>query len=520
MFKNSFLVKEKYLIGSLILILLSFVYSAYIYLYVQDGHHHGLIYSNATDLIKGKLPYKEIFIQYGLLTTLIHSSVIVLFGENIYYINLITILIYSLSIFLIFLVTRKIINNFYAFLATSLILANHPVPWLPWSNYISFFFIILALFCYIKNYKYAYAYAGLCLAFACLSRQDYFIPIFTTFICFFVVSYFNRHKYLKTFIETFFYFLSTIFTFVFFLMVAGIFKDWLNYFNLQSIYLQNSELNIFDYIREYILFFFTSALTSFINLPQYFLILLILMSSSFFIFFNRRYKNSLILFLSILSILLSSVAINLELFRLYSSVSIGIIVLLYLIEKIKSTDFRKFFIFLLSIVSLFSFCFYPLGNYAPFKKINTKIKYEKNNIDIFKYQRWPKQINNSLFEYYQLQKIIFKNCKIEYTENLTFNNYFTNIMSGKRLKLIPHIKSDIKNSLLTTFFEDDFILNINNEILKDNIIILVEQNNDKYEFGNINFTINYVYSEINLNDKKDKPNIFKLYYPSKCLIKS
>ena len=520
MLKNSFLFKGKYLIASLVLILIFFFYSAYIFLYAYDGHHHGLIYSNAKDLIEGRAPYKEIFIQYGLLTTLIHSSIILIFGENIYYINLINILIYSFSIFFIFKVTERLVNSFYGLLAVLLILANHPIPWLPWSNYISFFFILLALFFYINNYKYSYASAGVFFAFACLSRQDYFIPIFTTFVSFFFISFFYWNKNIKKYIKVFIFFLLTIFIFIFFLMVFDLFNNWLNYFNLQSIYLEKSQLSILNYLYEYLLFFFTTALTNFINLPQYFLIFLILLSSVFYIFFSKKYNNTILLFISILSISLSAVSINLELFRLYSSVSVGVIVLLFLISKIKFIDYRKFCIFLLLFVSLFSFYFYPKGNNNSFKKIDTDIRYEVSKIDIFKFQRWPQKINEPLLKYYQLQKTILENCKIEYAENLTFNNYFTNISILKRIKLIPHIGSDVKNSLLTTFFEEDFILNINNEILKQNILILVEHNNDKYEFGDINFTTDYTYSKINLNDNQNKPQPIKLYYPSKCLLKS
>jgi|MDTC01.2.fsa_nt_gb hypothetical protein len=517
MFKNSFLLKEKYFIGSLFLIIVSFFYSAYIYLYAYDGHHHGYIYSNAIDLINGRLPYKEIFIQYGILTTIIHSLIILLFGENIYYINLINIFIYSSSIFLIFLITSKIINNYYAFLATFLILTNHPIPWLPWSNYISFFFILLGLFFYIKKFKYFYLYTGISLAFACLSRQDYFIPIFITFVLFLLSFTFQKNKELKTYLKIFYCFLTVLFTFIFLLFISGLLKYWVNYFSLHSMYLESSQLTLFNYLYKYLLFFLSEALINFINYPQYFLIFFILISSSFYILFNKRYNYSIILFMSVLSVLLSAVSINLELFRLYSSVSIGVIVLLFIISKIKYLDYRKFIIFLLFIVSLFSFCFYPKGNYEPFKKIDTNITYEKNNLKMFKYQRWPKAINNYLYKYYELEKNILKNCKIEYAENLTFNNYFTNLMSLKRIKLIPYIKSDIKNTLLTTFFEENFVLNINNEILKKNILVLVEGNNDKYNFGNINFNNDYSYSEISLNDEKDKPKIIRLYYPSNCL---
>ena len=54
-----------------LLIFSFFIYSIYIIRYQYDGHHIGLVYSNALDFINGRLPYKEIFIQYGFLTTLI-----------------------------------------------------------------------------------------------------------------------------------------------------------------------------------------------------------------------------------------------------------------------------------------------------------------------------------------------------------------------------------------------------------------------------------------------------------------
>ena len=53
--------------------LFSFLISVWQSTYVYDGHHWGLVASNAYDLLNHKVPYKEIFIQYGILTTLLHS---------------------------------------------------------------------------------------------------------------------------------------------------------------------------------------------------------------------------------------------------------------------------------------------------------------------------------------------------------------------------------------------------------------------------------------------------------------
>ena len=52
-------------------ILIFLIFSVIVIRYQYDGHHIGLIYSNSIDLLNGKLPYKEIFIQYGILTTIL-----------------------------------------------------------------------------------------------------------------------------------------------------------------------------------------------------------------------------------------------------------------------------------------------------------------------------------------------------------------------------------------------------------------------------------------------------------------
>ena len=68
-----------------ILTLFSFlIYSAVFIRYHYDGHHIGLQYSNALDLLNGKKPYKEIFIQYGILTTFIHSFILKIFFNKIF----------------------------------------------------------------------------------------------------------------------------------------------------------------------------------------------------------------------------------------------------------------------------------------------------------------------------------------------------------------------------------------------------------------------------------------------------
>ena len=100
-----------------------FLYSLYIVKHHYDGHHLGLLYSNAQDLINGKIPYKEIFIQYGFLTTLIHSLILLLFENKLFFISVCALFI-NINFINKFILKIIIIN----LLITFIILFNHPVP--------------------------------------------------------------------------------------------------------------------------------------------------------------------------------------------------------------------------------------------------------------------------------------------------------------------------------------------------------------------------------------------------------
>ena len=91
---------------------LSVIYCYFYSIYVYDGYHFGLIFSNALDLNSGKLPYKEIFIEYGYLTTLIHSIILKIFGNEVLYLQIYTSLIYSTTIILISFVVKNYKSKF------------------------------------------------------------------------------------------------------------------------------------------------------------------------------------------------------------------------------------------------------------------------------------------------------------------------------------------------------------------------------------------------------------------------
>ena len=93
------LFKEKLLtVFSLFLLPFFFYLSIDTLTHVFDGGHHGSILLNGLDIINGKTPYKEIFLQYGYLNALINSIFLTIFNHDILAIYFTTSLFYFLSI--------------------------------------------------------------------------------------------------------------------------------------------------------------------------------------------------------------------------------------------------------------------------------------------------------------------------------------------------------------------------------------------------------------------------------------
>ena len=151
--------------------------------YTDDGYHWGFIFSNALDLIDGKVPYKEIFLEYGILTTIINSVILLIFNKNILSLMLITCIAYSLTIFLIALITQNFTEGkYYGFLSTIIIFMIYPWPVSPWPNFTSFFFTTLFCYLYLSEKKKYSLLAGTSLALAYLTFTTVYNIIIILFL--------------------------------------------------------------------------------------------------------------------------------------------------------------------------------------------------------------------------------------------------------------------------------------------------------------------------------------------------
>ena len=120
--------------------------------YTYDGYHWGFIFTNALELADGKIPYKEIFLEYGILSVLINCFALIFINKSVYCLMAITCTLYAGSLYLITKITYKITENkFYSLFSIFIIFSLFPWPTSPWPNFYSFFFINNSYFFKKKN---------------------------------------------------------------------------------------------------------------------------------------------------------------------------------------------------------------------------------------------------------------------------------------------------------------------------------------------------------------------------------
>jgi hypothetical protein len=504
-----------------LLIFSFFIYSIYIIRYQYDGHHIGLVYSNAIDFINGRLPYKEIFIQYGFLTTLIHSLILSIFENKVFFISFFNVFFYMVGVLLISKSVNNLIDQKYALLSSIIILFNHPIPWLPWSNYLAFFFITISLYFLTKKEK-KFFFISFFISLSFLCRQDLITPILISSIFFFIFYIIGKNRvFSKNFFSLILGFLLPILLFFIYLFFTNLLEYWLKYIIIPKYYLEIYDTSIIYLISNFIIYFSTESFFNFIYKPQHLIISIILIFNSILIFlkiFNKIKIQNNIFFIVLLSTFLSSSSLRIELFRLFTSVIIGLIPLLYFISKISNKELKYNLRLLVILPAIYCFVFYPMGNNDQFKKIvfnssKTVIKNHK-----FDYYKWPDNQVNTI----NLISKLYDKCNVEYLENLTFDSLLSTVNDYNRIRLLPYEKAKDKNSNFHIYIDkiknpnNNFIELINKEINKQNIILLVSENNNIYKNDKIKVSSFYNKIEFNQSDIIGRPKILSIYLPFKC----
>lgn len=101
-----------------------------------DTHHDILIFLNSLFMYEGLMPYKEFYVQYGIIQPLITSILFHVTGVNLFTQNLVIIISYSIFLFFNYKIVKIItINNNIAILYTLTLIVLEPFIIMPWPNY-------------------------------------------------------------------------------------------------------------------------------------------------------------------------------------------------------------------------------------------------------------------------------------------------------------------------------------------------------------------------------------------------
>ena len=414
--------KKKYAeISFYVLIALSVIYfSVWQGRYTYDPHHWGLMFSNAQDLVRGRVPYKDIFIQYGFLTTLIHY-IGLLFFDNLISLIVITSIFYAAGIIGLGLIakrlSREVMPSIYVMLLALLL---HPLAIYPWSNYIAFPFLVFGIyFCITSESGKNYFLSGFFLGLSILSREGLLPAIFMISILVVIRLAIANISTKKE--------LTLCFT-------AGLLSPLV----LFAIYLFSNNIQYYWYLMSWILpgiystsffpggsildpfsrFFESTIKLSLAGDIRWVLIAFIFLFNFGYIAFQifREKRNYSLLLISLSSIFLVSTSLHIpEIFRISTGSVLGLVPI-FLFFKNKKVNYLIFASFLFPLLLTIPS---NSGNYFfPSQSIREESVIVRNH-SLFNGQKWKPQVNSYYLQIGDVLQFMQRECGIKYHYNQT-----------------------------------------------------------------------------------------------------
>ena len=503
--------------------------------FIYDGYHWGFIYTNALELLNGKIPYREIFLEYGILSVLVNSFLLIIFDRDLFSLIAFTCLCYSVTLYLIGKITLKLTNNIiYSFTTVAVLFLLYPWPTSPWPNFYSFMFSCLFISSYLsKDLKKSYV-SGIYLACAylCLTTIFNFIIIFYFLSISIILIFFRKIlekesiTKLKNFVITFVTSLSLYFIFLY---SQNLLDIWVIYQKLPFIFNDAFEgYSTLGFLMKYANFVFIYSFKNFIFEPQWSLYSIFILSNFILIFINIKnlYKKNeikintelLLINLYILSLNFYGQVLGLE--KLATSMSLGAISLTILILKIKSEDTKLITNFIIIFITLYSLFFsYSLKEskisgirHTHLEELVDKENKIKNSkIKYFKNQKWKEKNWEVLNIISETQDKINSNCKIEFGANLTVDNFYHSMIEYKKIQVIPFFFKHTGH-ILRDYIEPELIKNLQKLIDINNIYIITAESNDQLlDLSNYDDPI-----KVELKSKKINKEYLKIFFPKNC----
>lgn len=210
----------------------------YFSLFYVDIHHDFIMFKPAVDVARGKMLFRDTFVQHGALTTLLQAAAVKLFGEYLAVIRLQTVLFYVATMAVLYLVWRKFLPTKHVVLAILFWIALAPfyttMPFQPWSSVYSLFFqsatlLLFLRFCETEHARYIF-FCGISASLTFWARTPVGVFLIGAIAVFFPALYFFGSLPWKKSIRFFLWFLSgvTVGVVPVFLWFAraGALRDW------------------------------------------------------------------------------------------------------------------------------------------------------------------------------------------------------------------------------------------------------------------------------------------------------
>ncbi len=469
---------------------ISFFWSIYQAQFQYDWFHTAFVAFGSEAFLLNKTLFKDIFIPYGVLKTILHAYILKYFNHNIFLLIVFTSFCYSFGIYLISLIILNLIDYKNALFASVIIFLIHPVVQTPWHSYLLFFF--LSLFIYLRvvcNNRYSIIIISFCI----FISETFFLASFLILIFdLFYEKFFFKKKIINiNLIKTLFFYFLPIILFFSFIFYNSLWHYWVKNTQVASIAAESLfKKTIFQILLLRINEILIWPFTKFISAPQWFIFINIILINLYVLvsnIFKKKIINKDFLYIAFFSLVMMYTLMNSpNVFRYTTSSIIGIATYLFFLNKIDNFFIKKCSYVIIFLISLIGFDFNKSESNPYYVYDYQKKEYVNNNhFNYFASYKWPKETWFHL-EFIDQKTLLFKSkCNIKYANNLVEDSFISLILQ-KNLKFDQiffynwiedrHYFSKFTQHLFN-HFNSDFNSKLNERINNKEVMIIARAEN-------------------------------------------